>query len=200
MRHNVVSNDRRDGLKSVWIGQSAAKHHTVYHDMMKVQRLGRKSVGPSGPKCGANMKRDLKARFFSKVVQRDSGCHEWTGCIMPNGYGQFHKDGQTAYAHRVAFELAYGSLGDAFVLHTCDNRKCVNPAHLLAGDFDANMQDMVVKQRQALGERNAHAKLTKDQVRDIRAAVGTQREIAARYGVTASLVSMIRSGRIWRHV
>ena len=119
---------------------------------------------------------------------------------MHNGYGQFHKDGKTAYAHRVAYELANGDPGSAYILHSCDNRKCVNPAHLFAGDFDANMQDMVDKNRQAQGTRNGHAKLTDEQVREIRAYVGTQQEIAAKYGVTRSLVSMIRSGRIWRHI
>jgi hypothetical protein len=200
MHHSVVRNDKRDGLKSLWIGQSAAKHLITYCDMMKVQRLERKLVGPSGPKCGVDMKRDLKERFFAKVAIRENGCHEWTGCLMPNGYGQIHKDGKTAYAHRVAFELAYGDPGQAYILHSCDNRKCVNPAHLFAGDFDANMQDMVDKNRQAHGTRNGHAKLTEDQVREIRAFRGTNREIAAQYGVTPSLVSMIRSGRIWRHI
>lgn len=167
---------------------------------MKVQRLERKLVGPSGPKCGANMKRDLRTRFFAKVVETESGCHEWTGCLMPNGYGQFHKDGKTAYAHRVAYELANGDLNGAHVLHSCDNRKCVNPAHLFAGDLTANMQDMVAKGRQAHGTRNGHAKLTEDQVCKIRSFLGTNREIAAQFGVTPSLVSLIRSGRIWRNV
>ena len=151
------------------------------------------------PKCGANMKRSLKERFFSKVSKSDTGCHEWNGCLMPNGYGQFHKDGKTAYAHRVAFELANGKTTD-FVLHACDNRKCVNPEHLFAGSFNDNMNDMVEKQRQAHGERNGHHKLTKEQVRQIRQEVGLNREIASRYGVSASLISMIRSGRIWRLV
>lgn len=119
---------------------------------------------------------------------------------MPNGYGQFHKDGKTAYAHRVAYELANGDLNGAHVLHSCDNRKCVNPAHLFAGDLTANMQDMVAKGRQAHGTRNGHAKLTEDQVCKIRSFLGTNREIAAQFGVTPSLVSLIRSGRIWRNV
>lgn len=120
---------------------------------------------------------------------------------MPNGYGQIRQDGKTAYAHRVAYELKNGPIGNGlFVLHSCDNRKCVNPDHLSLGTFDDNMADMVGKLRQAHGQKNGHAKLKPEQVREIRAAIGTHREIAARYGVTQSLVSMIRSGRIWKHV
>ena len=145
------------------------------------------------------MKKSIESRFFAKVATRDSGCHEWTGCLMPNGYGQFHKDGKTAYAHRVAYELAYGPTNQ-YVLHKCDNRKCVNPEHLFAGSFEENMQDMVNKNRQAQGDRNGRRKLSSTDVRAIRAMVGLQREIAAKYNVTPSLVAMIRSGRIWRNV
>ena len=185
--------------KKCWIGQSAAKHLTLDCGMMKVQRLAERRSAQVGAKCEADMKRSLKERFFSKVQKVESGCHEWTGCLMPNGYGQFHKDGKTAYAHRVAYELAYGVPTD-YVLHTCDNRKCVNPEHLFSGSFYDNMNDMVSKQRQAHGERNWHHKLTAEQVKSIRSEVGLNREIASKYGVSASLISMIRSGRIWKLV
>lgn len=120
---------------------------------------------------------------------------------MPNGYGQIHHNGKTAYAHRVSYEIAKGPIPEGmFILHSCDNRKCVNPYHLSLGSFNDNMADMVDKQRQAHGEKNGHAKLTVEQVREIRSAIGTQKEIAACFNVARSLVSMIRSGRIWRQV
>jgi len=118
---------------------------------------------------------------------------------MPNGYGQFHLNGKTAYAHRVAYEIANGPFQkEAFVMHSCDNRKCVNPDHLSLGTFDLNMADMVDKGRQTHGAKNPHAKLTPDQVREIRSAVGTHKEIGALFGVSQPLVTMIRSGRIWK--
>ncbi len=185
--------------KKCWIGQSAAKHLITKRGMMKVQRLAGNGVPSSEGKCGANVKRPLTERFFAKVAVRENGCHEWTGCLMPNGYGQIHRDGKTAYAHRVAYEIAYGST-DAYVLHKCDNRKCVNPSHLFAGSFTENMADMVTKGRQARGDRNGRRKLSSVEVQQIRSEIGLHREIATKYGVTPSLVSMIRSGRIWRNV
>jgi len=120
---------------------------------------------------------------------------------MKNGYGQINNEGKAAYAHRVAYELENGLLPKgSFVLHSCDNRKCVNPAHLFAGTFQDNMDDMVSKLRQAHGMKNGHAKLSDEQVKEIRSATGTHREIAARFSVSQPLVSMIRSGRIWKHV
>ena len=145
------------------------------------------------------MKRPITERFFEKVERKETGCHEWMGCLMPNGYGQFHKDGKTAYAHRVAYELAYGET-EQQVLHHCDNRKCVNPDHLFTGTLADNMKDMVEKGRQAAGDRNGRRKLSSEQIKAIRSEVGLHREIAAKFGVTASLVSMIRSGKIWRSV
>ena len=85
-------------------------------------------------------------------------------------------------------------------MHTCDNRRCVNVAHLRLGTQQDNMDDMTGKLRHAHGERNAHAKLTAAKVRQIRAATGTQGAIAERFGVSQGLVSMIRTGRIWKHV
>jgi hypothetical protein len=197
--HSVAGNGKRDGLKSEMIGQSAAKHRIVYVTTMKVQRLAGNGVGPSGSKCGASMRQTLEERFFAKIAKNENGCHEWTGHIMPNGYGQMHKDGKTAYAHRVAYDLAFGAVA-GFVLHHCDNRKCVNPEHLFVGTHDDNMQDMVAKSRHAFGDKNGRRKLSAEQVRSIRSEIGLHREIAAKYGVTPSLVSMIRSGRIWRDV
>lgn len=120
---------------------------------------------------------------------------------MPNGYGQIHQSGKTAYAHRVAYELRHGPIADGlFVLHKCDNRKCVNHEHLFLGTFDDNMADMVGKLRQAHGTRNAHARLTPETVKEIRAATGRNARIAEAFGLNHSHVSMIRSRRLWRHV
>jgi hypothetical protein len=53
------------------------------------------------------------------------------------------------YAHRVAWELAHGQTlaPDGYVLHTCDVRACVNPAHLVRGTQKDNIRDAVRKGR-----------------------------------------------------
>jgi hypothetical protein len=135
------------------------------------------------------------------VKPHRSGCHNWTGSIMPNGYGQIHSKGQTAYAHRVAWELANGPVPEgAYVLHSCDNRRCVNSAHMRLGSFQDNMDDMTGKLRQPHGPRNGHAKLTVAEVRLIRLMDGTHGEIAAHFGVSRPSVSLIRAGRTWKYV
>lgn len=50
------------------------------------------------------------------------------------------------------------------------------------------------------GERHGMAKLTAEQVREIRAARGTLKRIAAQYGVAMATIHMIRSGQTWGHL
>lgn len=171
--------------------------------MRKVQRLAerRRAKRPEMRGLCVPRARPITERFTEKVRPHADGCHEWIGTLMPNGYGQVHLSGRTAYAHRVAWELAFGTIPRGmFVLHSCDNRKCVNPTHLWLGSFQDNMDDMTNKLRHAHGARNGHAKLTVKHVRAIRAASGTHQAISQRFGVTQPLVSMIRTRRIWKHV
>jgi hypothetical protein len=191
-----------DGLDNQ---QPSRFHVPVNTSMMmrKVQRLAERRRVKRPEKRGLYVPaaRPLALRFAEKVTPHKSGCHHWTGSIMPNGYGQIHSSGRTAYAHRVAWELANGPIPDGeFVLHNCDNRRCVNPAHLRLGSFQDNMDDMTGKLRHAHGARNGHAKLTVAEVRLIRFMGGSHSSIAKHFGVTQSLVTMIRTRRIWKHV
>lgn len=54
--------------------------------------------------------------------------------------------------------------------------------------------------REMAGERNPRAKLTETQVQGIRASREPQKIIAYRYGISVPQVSLIRNGRVWRHL
>lgn len=76
----------------------------------------------------------MTERFWAKF-DRDpvTGCWNWTAAVDPGtGYGKFHvAPGETANAHRVAYELLAGPVPDGLDLdHLCRTRACVNPAHL----------------------------------------------------------------------
>jgi hypothetical protein len=89
-------------------------------------------------------------RFWSKVGRAESGCWEWQWSVFKQtGYGQFALDSKTPVnAHRMSWELVNGTVPSGlFVLHKCDNRKCVNPEHLFLGNQQDNMEDMAKKGR-----------------------------------------------------
>jgi len=147
----------------------------------------------------------LEKRFWAKVAKSDS-CWLWTAARARGGYGTFDVDGKTRYAHRVSWELANGPIpeGDGHngtcVLHRCDVPLCCNPAHLFLGSHSENMADMKAKDRGNHGESNGRSKLTEAQVVEIRASTGSQRAIAARFGISQMQVSNIRSGQSWAHL
>lgn len=144
---------------------------------------------------------DLRKRLLAKTRVAENGCHEWQGYTMKlQGYGQIGFNGKVLYTHRVAWLLAHSDPGDQHVLHECDNRRCVNPEHLFLGSIEDNIADMVAKGRQARGERNGHAKLTEEDVRAIRASSEPYRVLARRYGVCLATLSMVKTGKNWRHI
>ena len=87
-------------------------------------------------------------RFWSKV-KKSKGCWEWQACTNEAGYGIVGVGGKrTDRAHRVSWRLRYGEIPEGlFVLHRCDNRKCVRPSHLFVGTNQDNVDDMVAKGR-----------------------------------------------------
>lgn len=75
-------------------------------------------------------------RFWARVDKKTSpdGCWVWLGCVNNQGYGSIHfgpKSSSPVLVHRFAYELLVGPIPEGLELdHLCNNRRCVNPAHL----------------------------------------------------------------------
>lgn len=143
-------------------------------------------------------------RFWSRVaVAGPDDCWDWQGGRV-DGYGIICIEGQNLKAHRISYEWARGPIPPTLsVCHSCDNRRCVNPAHLWLGTNADNVADKVAKGRGARfpGEDNPAAVLGADDVRAMRADTSSSHtDIARKYGVSRSTVSLIRRYRTWLSV
>lgn len=158
----------------------------------------------------------------------------------PYGYGAFTVGLAALKAHRLAYELASGQpIPDGLdILHTCDIPLCVRNdgsgvyevdgillprrGHLALGTHADNMADAARKDKwphephpvetRARGERAGSAKLTEDDVAEIRRLRAstpglkhdpsrwTLQRLADRFGVANHTIHMIVTRKIWQHV
>lgn len=149
-------------------------------------------------------------RFMAKVEPvTESGCWIWMACVHATGYGRFGMGSrEVEYAHRAAWRLFQGPIpAGLYVCHKCDERLCANPDHLFLGTAEDNMRDASRKGRIripsenfASDESHQQAKLTNDQVHEIRASNDTLTALATRYGVCRRSIWSAKTGRTFKDV
>lgn len=96
------------------------------------------------------VKEPVIKRLLSRIkINPDTECWEWQGGLNNIGYGLIRQEKKMRTVHRVSYEEHYNKQvpKDMCVLHTCDNRKCVNPDHLWIGTHQDNVDDMMRKNR-----------------------------------------------------
>ena len=143
------------------------------------------------------------AKPITAILDKETGCWNCTSHSKEyNRYPRFERNSKTQSVHRYIYTNTYGDPGEDLVIcHTCDNPKCINPLHLVAGTQLENMQQMKERGRAARGERHWNSKLTdNDVIAILFDDVSTHREIAQRYGVTEENISQIKSGKLWKHI
>lgn len=151
----------------------------------------------------------LEERFWARVTRRaPDECWLWTGSTIWHGYGRMRSGGRGSKSipvHRVSWAVHHGAIPSGLnVLHKCDVRNCVNPAHLFLGTDADNVADMVSKGRQSrlYGRANPATKLREDDIQKIRTLgeTASQRAIADKFGVSQVAISKVMRGVTWSHV
>lgn len=163
-------------------------------------------------------------RMARKIRVRRNGCLEWVGGASSGRYGTFIANKIIYRMNRLVVNPKPGMLA----LHECDNSMCVNPKHLYEGTQADNVHDCVRRGRagptrsqilathvgknhytnrhpelRMRGEKNGQAKITEDDVREIRRLIdsGLSSRITSRkFGLSQSVAHGIGARKSWRHV
>src|ERR1035437_1873080 len=163
---------------------------------------------PAKPIHLESINESFLARFHSKYIKGTlTECWEWFGTINNvTNYGAIStvipSKGNYS-AHRIMWFVTHNNVDPIplQVLHTCDNRICVNPNHLFLGTIQDNNADKTTKGR----ARNGSTILTEQQVEEILTelaseAAPTQQELANKYGVSRPTISHIAEKTHWKHL
>lgn len=165
--------------------------------------------------CGFGRRpRSVAERLLSRL-DMSGDCWIWTGYLNPDGYGQMLTGSKTdgtrrpGKVHRIMWEMHNGPIPPGMeVCHNCpdgDTPACCNPAHLFLASHDGNMKDAAKKGRTQRGETHSSAKLSSDQIREMRerAAIGGRGEkarMSREFGMDSSHISRIVKGKKWKHL
>lgn len=147
----------------------------------------------------------VEERLHLSTVKQPNGCWEFIGATNPSGYAYISDAGKRIGVHRLAYQLAKGPIPKTLVVrHSCDNRRCVNPDHLLLGSHTQNVLDRVSRGRSAVGEAHGRSVLMAAQVMEIRARYATgevsQEQLANEYQVNRNTIRSIIKGATWGHL
>lgn len=158
-----------------------------------------RTTGTTDP--GPRARLPLAERFWAKVDHRGPNeCWPWTGKSKNGGYGYIGLTGVSGghlLSNRAAWMLTNGEIPKGLVIrHTCHNRLCCNPAHLVPGTRADNVSDMWANK----GGPRGNAKLTEEQIAAIRADKRGSRKLAPLYGVHDAHIRSIRSKRVWKNI
>ena len=171
------------------------------------QRAAGKRLHPVRPRGGWPKQPKLPAKVRRPdPVASEADVRRWLGECTVNGECLDHpatpghryptigyKGCEGVSLGRLVLQVSEGPSEGRYMLHSCGNKRCINPAHLRWGTNGENVVDVM-----RVGHSNQ--KLTQEDVREIRRrlAGGEARcSIAAGFGVTRQCVRCIETGATW---
>ena len=146
--------------------------------------------------------------YYERIEQAGADeCWPWTGPQHRQGYGMMgafdeNQKRKMTVTHRVTARLKFGAITSKdFVVHTCSNPLCQNPAHIILGNASvrnnvmiANGRNAKTRVRKQLHQPQAGRKYKYDPDEMIWIRNHTTEEIAERFGLTKQRASALRYG------
>lgn len=148
-----------------------------------------------------------KSDWLKKIQDsclRSGDCLLWQKATTTAGYASIRVGNITKRVHRFVVELSLNRnlSSDEFVCHSCDTPNCVSINHLFIGTHLDNMKDRDLKGRTVKGDGHYKAKLTLEQVQEIKQLKNntkmTQKDLSIKFKVTKSTISWILNNRSWQ--
>ena len=157
-----------------------------------------------------NLSMTVVTEFWSNVyIPKDhvNDCWKWISYTNFDGYGTFQKNNVKSSAHRLSYQSYFGKITDAnlCVMHSCNNRWCVNPNHLSLGTRTQNNQYMVDCDRQAKGDDIHHCKLSDKLVIELLERISNNyyvgcNDILKDYDITYPILHKLLTGKLHKHL
>lgn len=157
----------------------------------------------------------LRIVHFSNLLERikfdwATECWNWTEAKTADGYGRVSFYGKARSTHRLSKYL-FGHMNTkqfnnihAVVMHRCDNPACINPHHLVVGTQLENIADRHRKGRSRNGSAVWSARMTEEDVRNIRLEYkNSQRsaeELSLKYKISVAQIKAIAYKQKWKHI
>ena len=99
------------------------------------------------------------------------------------------------------YEQKNGKIKNEVLRHTCDNRWCINPDHLIEGTHNDNVQDRVLRGRSAIGANNGRSKLTESDVLEIFNDNKTPKmHLSKKFNIDTKVIRDIKQRKTWRYL
>lgn len=142
----TVNDFRKEGA-----GIFSAK--TIYKYFKSLNEFFEKCGSPTNNRLPAMTDEQLK-NFLGGIKEiNERGCWTTSYYSEKKSRPQIKYRGKTVFLHRVSFILWKDeNPKNKLILHSCDNTKCYNPAHLRLGSQAENMIDAVKRGRWATGK------------------------------------------------
>jgi hypothetical protein len=155
--------------------------------------------------CGCIQKSKTLREALERKLSWNGECLEWTGALTGSGYGFFDFKRKQYLAHRASYTVYKGKIPKGkMIRHMCHNPKCCNPKHLKTGTHLDNMQDAVKAGRNVRGENIYTAKLSENDVLEIRKNYKNVKhdlhKASEIYGVLPVTIQKVILRKTWTHI
>jgi hypothetical protein len=150
----------------------------------------------------------FKAKFLSNLPKNYNSpemkkqCWEWQAAKKKDCYSIIYWNAEYRYyVHRVSYIIFKGLIPyGEIVRHTCDNKNCVNPNHLILGSHQDNSIDMVKRNRQSYQKLNTEAVKVIKWMLKYKPRRGLPQKLASLHNVSIHTIRGIKNNQNWRHV